>query len=121
MCLKQNSVSFLHKNIVNLYITYKLDTWPRDLNTDFTLGKYLIGAIKLTKKADPDKYKCSGYDIGFDSRSRFPWTDGSEGENAIIFGVDNSSVHIDGRNKNILVLGKGPAQGLNNAIITSEA
>ena len=26
-CLKQNSLSFLHGNILNLYITYKLDTW----------------------------------------------------------------------------------------------
>ena len=27
ICFKQNSVSFLHKNIVNLNILYKLDTW----------------------------------------------------------------------------------------------
>ena len=26
-CLKQNSLSFLHGNILSLYITYKLDTW----------------------------------------------------------------------------------------------
>ena len=30
--LKQNSVSFLHENIVNLYVTYKPDTWSKDLN-----------------------------------------------------------------------------------------
>ena len=28
--LKQNTVSFHHKNIVNLYITYELDAWPKD-------------------------------------------------------------------------------------------
>ena len=27
ICSKQNSVSFLHKNLVNLYISYELDTW----------------------------------------------------------------------------------------------
>ena len=44
------------------------------------------------------------------------------GKNIIIFGVDMSpSVHIDGRNKNILVLGEGPKQGLNNATPTAEA
>ena len=44
-----------------------------------------------------------------------------QGENVIIFGVDNSSsVHIDGRKKNILVLGEGPTQGLGNATITAE-
>ena len=39
------------------------------------------------------------------------------------FGVDNtySSVHIDGRNKNILVLGEGPTQRLDNATITAES
>ena len=43
-------------------------------------------------------------------------------KNVIIFGFDNSSsVYIDGRNKNILVLGEGPRQGLDNATITGEA
>ena len=47
--LKQDSV-FLHKNVVNLYIAYKLNTWSGDLNTDLTLGDCLFGAAKLTKK-----------------------------------------------------------------------
>ena len=122
MCLKQNSVSFLHKNLVNLYITYKLDAWSKDLNTDFTLGNCLFGSVKLTENDDLVKYKYSSYDIGFDSRLQFSWSDGSVGKNIIIFGVDNiSSMHIDGRNKNILVLGDGPTQGLDNATITAEA
>ena len=113
---------FLHKNIVNLYITFELDAWSDNLSTDFTLGNYLFGPVKLTKNADPDKYKYSGYGIRFNSRSQFSWTDGSVGENIIIFGVANSSsVHIDGRNKNILVLGEGSTQGLDNATITAEA
>ena len=121
ICLKQNSVSFLHKNIVNSYITYELDTWSKDLNTEFILGNCLFGAVKLTKIANPDKYKYSGSGMGFDWRSKFSWKDGSEGGNVIIFGADNSSsVHIDSRNKNILVLGEGPTQGLDNATITVE-
>ena len=36
ICLKQDSVSFIDRNAVNLYIWYKVDTWSRDLNTDFT-------------------------------------------------------------------------------------
>ena len=64
--------------------------------------------MKLTKNTDPDKYKYSGYSIGFDSRSQFLWTDGSYGKNVIIVGVDkSSSAHINSRNKNILVLGEG--------------
>ena len=30
-------------------------------------------------------------------------------------------MHIDGRNKNVLVLGEGPTQGLDNATIAAEA
>ena len=49
-------------------------------------------------------------------------SDGSTGKNVIILGVDDSSpVHIDGRNKNILVLGHVPTQGLENATIIAEA
>ena len=36
ICLKQDSMSFIDRNAVNLYIWYKVDTWSRDLNTDFT-------------------------------------------------------------------------------------
>ena len=35
------------------------------------------------------------------------------GRNVIIFGVDmSSSVHVDNKGKEILILGKGPTQGL---------
>ena len=41
---------------------------------------------------------------------------------AIIFGVDNSSsVHIDNKNKNILVLGEGQLHDLDNSTTTAEA
>ena len=44
------------------------------------------------------------------------------GKNVIIFGVYNSySVNIDVRSKNILVLGEGRTQGLDNATMTAEA
>ena len=61
--------------------------------------------IKLTKNADLDKYKYSSYSIGFDSRSEFLFTDGKFGRNVIIFGGDmSSSVHVNNKNKNILIL-----------------
>ena len=61
---------------VNLCICYTLDPWSRDLNTDFTLGNCLFGSVKVTKNADLDKYKFTGYSIGFDSRSEFLFIDG---------------------------------------------
>ena len=57
--------------MVNLFVVYELDTWSRDLNTCFTLKDCLFGSVKLTKNADTDKYKYSGYSIGFDSNSAF--------------------------------------------------
>ena len=29
-CLEQSRVSFIHGNVVNLYISYKLNTWSKD-------------------------------------------------------------------------------------------
>ena len=44
------------------------------------------------------------------------------GKNVIIFEVDmSSSVHIDNKNKNILILGEGPKQGLDDSTLTTEA
>ena len=50
------------------------------------------------------KYKkfLTGYGIGFDSRSEFLFTDGSNGKNVIIFGADmSSSWHVDNKGKDV--------------------
>ena len=39
------------------------------------------------------------------------------GRNVIIFGVDmSSSVHVNNKGKNILILGKGPTRGLGDSL-----
>ena len=82
----------------------------------------MFGAVKLTKNAVPDKYKCSGYGIGVDSRSEVSLPDGSMSKDAIIFGVDMSScVHIDNKKIYFLILGKGETQGLDNTTLSTEA
>ena len=44
------------------------------------------------------------------------------GKNVIICGADMSlSVHIDNKNKDILILGEGPTQGLDDTTLTAEA
>ena len=81
----------------------------KKLNTDFTLNNYLFGSVKLTKTADPDKYKCSGYDIEFYPCSEFLFTDGSMERDVIIFGADMCSpVHVHNKGKDILILVVGP-------------
>ena len=58
-------------SIVNFYIVYELYTCLCDLNTDFTLGDFLFGAVKLIKIGDNDKYEYIGYGTGFETRSTF--------------------------------------------------
>ena len=66
-CLINISIS---KKVIDLYISYTLNSQLRNLNTDFTLGNCLFGSVKLIKNADLYKYKYCGYGIiGFDCRS----------------------------------------------------
>ena len=82
----------------------------------------MYGAVKLTKNGDSDKYRYGGYDRGFDSRSEFLFSDGSMGKNVFIFGVNmSSSVQIDNKEKDILILGEGLTQGLDNTTLTAVA
>ena len=66
-CLKQNKVTYNHGKIVNIYIVYEIrknysiSTYPK-------LENCLFGAVSLTKSADIDQYKYSGYGIGFDRK-----------------------------------------------------
>ena len=62
-------------------------------------------------------YGYSGYRIGFDGRSSFSFPGNGFGQNVSIFGVDMTfSAHIDNKKKYILVLGKGPTQGLEHTL-----
>ena len=104
-----------------MYISYTLNPWLRNLNTNFTLNNCLFGSVQLTKNADLSKYSYRDYGIGFDSRSEFSFTDGSMGKNIIIFGADMcASVHIDNINEDALILGEGATQGLDDTL-TAEA
>ena len=77
-----------------------------------TLENCLFGSVKLTKNADMDKYRCSGYGIGSDRNTSFSISN-EICKNVIIFGVDvGSSTKIDNIKKDILILGRGPTQGL---------
>ena len=118
-CLKQPKSSYTHEKVVNISFFYELGA-SSSRNNDPSLKNCLFGAVTLTKNADIDKYGYSGYGIGFDRRSSFSFPGGGFGQNVLIFGVDmSSSDHIDNKKKDILVLGKGPTQGLEH-ILTSE-
>ena len=58
----------------------------------------------------------------FDSRSEFSFTDGIMGNDLIIFGAYmSSSVHVDDKYKDILILGEEPTEGLDDTTLTAKA
>ena len=115
-CLKQPKFTFTHKKVVTIYIVYELGASSSNVN-DPTIKNCLFGAVTLTKNADIEKYKYSGYGIGFGRRSSFLFPSGGFGQNVLIFGADMStSIHIDNKKKDILVLGRGPTQGLESTL-----
>ena len=69
-CLKQDKITYDHGKVVNIYIVYERSknfnksSYPRFENC-------LFGAVSLTKNADIDKHKYSGYRIAFDRHGIF--------------------------------------------------
>ena len=116
-CLKQsNNLTYDYGSRVNIYIVYELGASSSN-NSDPTLKNCLFGAVTLTKNVDVDKYGFSGYGIGFDTRSSFSFPGGGFGQNLLVLGVYMSfSAHIDNKKEDILVLGKGPTQGLEHTL-----
>ena len=80
----------------------------------------MFGAVSLTKHADVDQYKCSGYGIGFTRKGEFGFGNGYA-RNCEIFeeNLANSS-RANNRKNNILVLGKDFTRGINGTALYTE-
>ena len=109
-CLKQDKITYTLGKLVNIYIVY-------ETSKNFNISSYpalencLFGAVSFTKNNDIDQYNYTGYGIGFDRKGTFSVSNGF-GRNCIIFGVDmSSSVNVDNKKSDILILGEGPTQG----------
>ena len=119
-CLKQDKVTHSHGTIVNIYIVYEISK-EYNISSYSALEKCLFGAVSLTKNADIDNYKYSGYGIVLDRHGEFSFDTRGFGRNCIIFGADLSSSSYDNNKKNnILVLGKDFVQGINDTTIYAE-
>ena len=55
------------------------------------LENCLFGTVTFTKHVDIDRYKYSGYGIGYDRHGFFSHHSGGTGKNVIIFRVNMSS------------------------------
>ena len=58
-CLKQDKLTFIPRNLVDLFIIYELDIWSGDLKHS------LFGTVKVTKNTDLDKCSWICYWIYF--------------------------------------------------------
>ena len=115
-CLKRFPPTILHGGIINIYIVYEV-TDNYNVSNYPTLENCLFGSVELTKNSDIEKYRYSSYAVGFDRKEFFSHASGGTGRNVIIFEVDmSSSTKADNRKKDILILGKGPAQGLEHTL-----
>ena len=104
-----------HGYIVNIYVVYEITSNYNAFSYP-SLENCLFGSVKLTKNTNIDKYGYSGYGIGFDRKTSSS-IGHKIGKNVIIFGVDMSSTaKIDNRKKDILILDKGPTQGLEHTL-----
>ena len=73
--LTSSNDHLLNKNVVNIYIVYKLDPLASTRDKSFTIQNALFGSMQITENAtDNDKNNYKGYGICFDERSEFGHT-----------------------------------------------
>ena len=82
-CLKQSKISYTHGKVINIYIVSELGASSSHVNY-LTLKTCLFGAVTLTKNADIDEYRYSGYVIGFGRRGSISFPSGGFGQNVLI-------------------------------------
>ena len=118
-CLKQDKVTYSNGPIKNIYIVYQL--YGSVNNSSATLMNCLFGAATLKEICNVDKYKYSGYGIGFNSKATFSHPSGGVGRNVINLGADmSSSVHAYNKTRSILVLGEEFTQIIDNTTLYAE-
>ena len=98
--LQQKPVTYSYKKVVNLYVVQEITNF-HSIDSYPTLTNGLFGAVKLTKKAGIDRYRYSGYGIGFDGKRFY-------------------SRPSDGTERNIIIFGEGPTQGLGEHSLSVE-
>ena len=127
--LTSNNDYVLDKNVINIYIVYKLDPLASTRDRSYAIQNALFGAMQITKNAtNYDKNNYKGYSICFDERSEFGHTITESGHahitdarNVLIFGADMSfSVHATNRANHIYLMGTGLTQGINDTTIYAE-
>ena len=124
--LTSNNDNVVNKDVVNIYIVYKLDPIVSTRDTSITIQNALFGAMQITKNAtDNSKNNYKGYGICFDEGSDFDHTinDGgfshtTDARNVLIFRADMSfSAHATNKANHIYLMGERLTQGINGTTI----
>ena len=127
--MTSNNDHVVNKNVVSIYIVYKLDPIASTRDTSFTIQNVLFGAMQIIKNAtDNSKNNYKEYGTCFDERSEFDQTitEGgfahtTDATNVLIFGADMSfSVHATNTVNNIYLMGTGLTQGINDTTTYAE-
>ena len=123
-----NNDHVINKNVVNIYIVYKLDPIASSRDTTFTIQNALFGAMQITKNTHTSKYDYKGCGICFDERSEFGHTiiEGvfahtTDARNVLIFRADMSfSVHKSDRANHIYAMGTGLTKSIHDTTLYAE-
>ena len=110
-----------NNNEINIYCVYKLQPMTASRDDTFTIQNALFGEMQITKNSDTSKCKCKGYGICLDEGGTFSKLNINNGQNVLIFGVDESSlVHANNKANNIFVIGDLFVQGINDTTLYAE-
>ena len=86
-CLKQDKVTFIHKNVVNISKVYEINMWAFTVDKDFMLGNSLLETVNLVKSTT-DFNNINILAIGFNPHVHFSLSGGTGfAKNVIIFGI----------------------------------
>ena len=91
LAVEQNSYT---AKVLNAYIIYESDTWPKVSLINFALTNCLFLATNIVKNGDEEKREYGGYRIAFYRADLLNFGNGFS-KNTLIFGVANSlSSHV---------------------------
>ena len=70
--MKQDKVTYTHGKVVNIYIVNELNKNDKTSSNDPILENCFFGGVSMAKHGNIDRYKYSGYGIGFDRSYSYP-------------------------------------------------
>ena len=117
--LDKDPLTIEHRNyltkIVNFYIVYDLDAWPRNPSNKVEFKNFLFRPTNIVKNSDKEKYVYSGYGMKLDNAGSQSF-DNNFAKNIILLGVHkSSSSHSENWKNNFLVLGEVPTYGIDGS------